>query len=58
VKYGDGSQDSLHQTSAVWERTPAQVTVALKSRKKVSSVTVKNGIWVDADTTNNSWKSK
>lgn len=60
VKYGDGTQDSLHETSAVWERTPksASITVGSGSRKKVSSVTVKNGIWVDADTTNNRWTAR
>jgi hypothetical protein len=55
VKYSDGSQDSLHETSAVWERTPAQASIVLKSRKTVSSVTLKHGVWVDADTTNDTW---
>ena len=55
VKYRDGSQDSLHETSTVWEKTPAQATVVLPSKKPVSSVTVKHGIWVDADTTNDVW---
>src|SRR6185437_13868116 len=27
VKYSDGSQDSLHETSAVWEKTPRQASV-------------------------------
>lgn len=58
VKYADGTQDSLHETSALWERSPASASVALKSRKKVSSVAVLNGIWVDADTTNNTWTAK
>ncbi len=55
VKYSDGSQDSLHETSAVWERTPTQAAIALKSKKTVSSVTLKHGVWVDADTTNDTW---
>ena len=55
VKYSDGSQDSLHETSAVWEKTPTQASVVLKSKKTVSSVTLKHGVWVDADTTNDTW---
>ncbi|HKR55207.1 MAG TPA: M1 family metallopeptidase [Gemmatimonadales bacterium] len=55
VKYSDGSQDSLHETSAVWEKTPTQTSIGLKSRKTVSSVTLKHGVWVDADTTNDTW---
>ncbi|HWH03819.1 MAG TPA: M1 family metallopeptidase [Gemmatimonadales bacterium] len=55
VKYSDGSQDSLHETSAVWEKTPTQASVVLKSKKTISSVTLKHGVWVDADTTNDTW---
>lgn len=55
VKYSDGSRDSLHETSAVWQRTPGQASIGLKSRKPVSSVTLKHGVWVDADTTNDTW---
>lgn len=58
VRYADGSRDSLHETSAVWERTPAAARIALASRKKVSAVSIRDGIWVDADTTNNTWAVK
>ena len=58
VKYGDGSEDSVHETAAVWERTPRAATVTFRSKKKVSSVTLLGGIWVDADSSNNRWSAK
>ena len=58
VTYADGTKDSLHETAALWERTPASASIAVKSKKKVSAVAVLNGIWVDADTTNNTWTAR
>jgi len=58
VRYGDGTTDSLHETSAVWERHLDAATITVPGRKKVESVTIDGGIWVDADTTNNRWSAK
>jgi len=58
VRYGDGSSDSLHETSALWERHLDSATVTVPGRKRVSSVTIRDGIWVDADTTDNHWGAK
>jgi hypothetical protein len=57
IHYADGSSDRQHQTSAIWSSNEkkAQVTVTPASGKKIRSLELKGGIYVDADITNNSW---
>ncbi|MEO7041505.1 MAG: M1 family aminopeptidase, partial [Gemmatimonadaceae bacterium] len=57
VKYTDGDTTSFHQTPAIWEANQKQATVVIPTRKAVSSITLDGGIWMDADTSNNSWNS-
>ncbi|MEO7101811.1 MAG: M1 family metallopeptidase [Gemmatimonadaceae bacterium] len=57
VKYADGDTTSFHQTPAIWEANQKQATVVIPTRKAVSSITLDGGIWMDADTSNNSWNS-
>lgn len=59
VTYADGSTDRLHQTPAVWAADQSKTTVTLpKSGKKLQSIHIDNGIYVDADATNNTWTAK
>jgi hypothetical protein len=59
VTYADGSSERLHQTPAVWAADQSQTTVSLpKSGKKWQSIRIDNGIYVDADATNNTWIAK
>jgi hypothetical protein len=55
VTYADGTSDTIHETPAVWEANQASAAVAISTKKVVQSVEVVNGIWVDADVTNNKW---
>jgi hypothetical protein len=55
VTYGDGTSDTIHETPAVWEANQASTAVAISTKKVVQSVEMVNGIWVDADVTNNKW---
>jgi aminopeptidase N len=55
VTYSDGTSDTIHETPAVWEANQASTAVAISTKKVVQSVEVVNGIWVDADVTNNKW---
>ncbi|MBE9661572.1 M1 family metallopeptidase [Mucilaginibacter myungsuensis] len=55
LTYADGSTDKFHQTPIVWEKDQKQVTVAVKAAKEVTSITLDNGIFMDADVKNNSW---
>ena len=54
VTRADGKTERLHQTAAIWSRNGREATVPLRGAG-VRSVRIDGGIWVDADTTNNSW---
>jgi hypothetical protein len=56
VKYADGTSETFHQTSAIWQANAQKATVTIPARKAVSSVTLGHGIWMDADTSNDGWK--
>jgi len=53
--YGDGSSESIHETSAIWEVNPRRATVALPTGKSLQSLLLNGRIWMDADSTNNRW---
>ncbi|WP_242920829.1 M1 family metallopeptidase [Pontibacter liquoris] len=55
VKYSDGSTDTLHQTAAIWRNNPQQASIKIPTKKKVQSVALAGGIFMDADEGNNLW---
>lgn len=57
IHYADGSSDRQHLTAAIWSSNEkkAQVTVVPAPGKKIRSLELKGGIYVDANITNNSW---
>jgi aminopeptidase N len=58
AKYTDGSTETVHETPAIWEPNQKRATVLVKTKKPIQSLELKGGIWVDADTTNNTWSRK
>ena len=58
VQYADGTADSLRQTSAIWKTNGRRATVSLPSRKRVQSVSLDGGIWMDANAANDRWSAK
>lgn len=58
LQYTDGSNDTIHQTPAIWEANQQQATVAISTRKTIRTLDLDGGIWMDADTTNNKWTGK
>lgn len=48
VIYADGKKEILHQTPAVWKTNQKEVVINIPSAKKITSVTLDNGIYVDA----------
>jgi len=58
VTYADGSTQSFHQTPIVWQSNQQQISVHIKTTKAIKSATLDGGIFMDADTRNNSWNSK
>lgn len=58
VKYEDGSSDSLHQTSALWEANEKAAAIDIKTKKKIRSVSINGGIFMDADESDNTLNVK
>jgi hypothetical protein len=55
VTYTDGTIDTLHQTPIVWEKDQKNISVKIKTAKDAKSITIDGGIFVDADSKNNTW---
>jgi hypothetical protein len=57
VHYSDGSSETLHQTPALWsaDQKNASVTLSFSGTKRLRSIDLKGGIFVDADASNNKW---
>jgi hypothetical protein len=58
VKYDDGSTETFHQTPAIWAADQKNTTVTIETKKKVQSLQLDGGIFMDADESNNSWTAK
>ncbi|MBS1520471.1 MAG: M1 family metallopeptidase [Bacteroidetes bacterium] len=58
VTYADGKIESFHQTPAVWEMNQKQIAIMIKTTKAIKSVELDNGIFMDADESNNKWTAK
>ena len=58
VQYTDGTKETFHQTPAIWQANQSQAVVKVPTKKKVQSINLQGGIFMDADTTNNTWKAK
>ncbi len=55
--YTDGSKEVFHQTPAIWSNNQKQTTVNITTGRKIASLVLNGGIFVDADDSNNSWKA-
>ena len=55
VTYADGTTESFHQTPVVWEHDQKNISITIKTSKEVKSITLDGGIFMDADTKNNTW---
>jgi len=53
IKYTDGTSQLKHLTPAVWEKEPAEINVSINTNKKIESVKLDGGIFMDADESNN-----
>ena len=56
VTYDDGTTENFQQTPAVWQSNQQQVQITIKPKKKLKSLKLKGGIFMDADESNNEWK--
>ena len=53
--WADGSTETFHQTSAIWQANARRAVVNLPAQKALRSLVLSGGIWVDADSTNDHW---
>ena len=58
ISYDDGSADTLHQTPAIWKSDQKKTVINIATKKKVRSIRLDGGIFMDADESNNGWESK
>ncbi|MDI1306577.1 MAG: M1 family metallopeptidase [bacterium] len=58
VVYVDGTKETLHKTPAIWATNQKMTTVTLKGTKKIKSVTLDGGLFMDATPSDNSWTNK
>ena len=58
--YSDGTSIRVHESPAVWEANPSQtlITLGITPGKTLRSIHLDNGIYVDADPSNNTWQAK
>ncbi|WP_145719746.1 M1 family metallopeptidase [Chitinophaga japonensis] len=55
VHFSDNSTVTIHRTPAVWSAGQQQVVVAVTGKKKIRSVELQPGVFLDADESNNKW---
>ncbi len=58
IKYNDGDTSSLHQTPLVWKQNRDQIIIDIKSNKEIRSLTIDNGLWMDANEEDNLWRAE
>ncbi|HVS98649.1 MAG TPA: M1 family metallopeptidase [Puia sp.] len=58
--FNDGTNTRVHETPAVWEdhASETQITLTAAAGKKPLAIHLDNGIYVDADASNNTWHAK
>ncbi len=55
VNYDDGTKEMLHQTPGIWFKNQQEATINISTKKKINSLTLDGGVFMDADITNNKW---
>jgi hypothetical protein len=58
LRYRDGTTETVHQTSLVWERNQKQATISVPTGKTLASVQADGGIWEDATPADNTWQAR
>lgn len=58
LQYSDGSTQTVHETPAVWAAGEKAGRVTIATTKRLRSLAIDGGIFMDADTTNNRWTAR
>jgi hypothetical protein len=55
IRYADGTSETRHLSPAIWEKDAREAHVSVATKKKIESVTLEGGIYVDATPADNRW---
>ncbi len=58
VTYVEGKSETFHQTPAIWQQNQTEAKVSIATKKKIRSLLLDGGIFMDANETDNKWESK
>ena len=58
VKYDDGKSETFHQTPSIWAADQKQATVNIAAKKKIKSLVLDGGIFMDANEIDNRWDAR
>lgn len=57
VTYDDGTSETLHETPAIWKENQKETIVNIPIKKKVKTIVLDGGIFMDANESDNRWES-
>jgi len=58
VNYTDGTTATYHQSPAIWSSNQKEAVVNIKTKKKIKSLKLEGGIFMDANEADNTWTAK
>jgi Peptidase family M1 domain len=58
IKYTDGSSETKHFSPVVWEKNQKLTLLNISTKKKIQSVEINGGIFMDANEADNKWTAK
>ncbi|HEX7020003.1 MAG TPA: M1 family metallopeptidase [Gemmatimonadaceae bacterium] len=58
LTFADGATTTIHETPSIWQNNQRTTTLSVPTHKVLRSLVLDGGIWVDADSTNNTWSAK
>jgi hypothetical protein len=56
VTYDDKTTEMMHQSPALWKTQLQEAKIQINTNKKVTSIQIKGGIFMDANEKDNTWK--
>ncbi len=56
VNYADGTNEIIHKSPAIWKLNSKKTSIQFIAKNKIKSLNLVEEIFLDSDTTNDSWK--
>lgn len=56
LNYTDGTKESMHHTPVIWKKNQSVTVVPVTAKKQVKSIVLEGGIYMDANTADNTWE--